>query len=242
MKESDITGNIDVSIRYSRQIAIPEIGEKGQSLIRNGKILVVGCGALGSMVIMQLAAAGVGTLGFADFDNIEVSNLQRQFFFETSQAGESKVKVMTQRVKLINPDIKVEALSKLIDRKLAQSIFPYYDFIIDATDNHHVKSIIDEISLENQKPCCLAGVKNFSGQVLTLMPSDMRFYDIFENTEGGCFLPCSQGGVAGSATALCASIQASEAIKFLTGAGETLSGQLFTFNLLTNSYKVYRLN
>ena len=231
----------EFNIRYARQIAIPEIGSSGQRKIASAKVLVIGCGALGSMVAMQLAGAGVGYLGIADYDNIEVSNLQRQFFFLSSQAGKPKAVILSEKITGLNPEVIVKVHNILITQKIAFDIFPDYDFIVDATDNPDSKTMIDAVSGELHKPCCIGGVRDFSGQVITLLPDDMRFNEIFGETGSGAFMPCSLGGVAGPAAALCASIQAAEVLKYITGAGELLSGKLLTFNMQTNSYNIFTL-
>ena len=228
-------------IRYSRQIAIPEIGIEGQNKICNSKILVIGSGALGSMVSMQLAGAGVGTLGICDYDNIDISNLQRQFFFKSSEAGISKADIIAQRANELNPTIKIKTFNSFITSKLALDIFPSFDFIIDATDNPESKRMTGKISGETDKPCCIGGVREFGGQIMTFLPTDPRFEEYFGEATGDGFLPCSLGGVMGPAAALCASIQASETLKYVVGAGELLSGCILLFNLLDNSFLKFRL-
>lgn len=227
--------------RYSRQIAIPEIGTEGQKKLLESRVFVLGCGALGSMVSMQLAGAGIGKLTIADFDNIEISNLQRQFFFKTEEAGLSKAEVLKGRIEELNPDTSVEYIPKYITGKIAEEEFGKHDFIVDATDNPESKRLVDVICREKRLPCCIGGVREFSGQVITLLPDDNRFEEIFGEGASQGFLPCSLGGVAGPAASLCASIQASEVIKYLTSCGQILSGRLFLFNLLTNQFNVFPL-
>lgn len=227
--------------RFARQISIPEIGIEGQIKLKESKVLIVGCGALGSTIAMQLAGAGVGTLGLIDFDIIDISNLQRQFFFTEEECGKSKVEKLAESVKSLNSVIKLNIYNRLLNKKEADNLFIDYDFIVDASDNPATKRIIDEISRKYNKPCCIGGVRNFEGQVITLLPGNARFEDIFGSADSDGFLPCSLGGVAGPAAALCASIQSAEVIKFITKAGIPLSGRLMTFNMLTNHYKVYSL-
>lgn len=226
-------------MRYSRQIAIPEIGKEGQDKIRYSSILIIGGGALGSMIAMQLAGAGVGTLAIADYDNIDVSNLQRQFFFETKDCGVSKVEKIYDRIKALNPEVDVRIYKEVITQKKAQDIFGKYDFIVDATDNPESKRVTGKMSEKLGKPCCIGGVRDFSGQVMTFLPGDCRFEEFFGIVSADGFLPCSLGGVMGPAAALCASIQASETLKYITGAGNLLSGKLMLFNLLKNTYQVF---
>lgn len=227
--------------RYSRQISVDEIGEPGQIRLLSSKVTVVGCGALGSMVAMQLASAGVGEIVVADFDTIDISNLQRQFFFKTDEGGKPKADALAERMTEINPGCKVKIVKKMIDRKLANEIFKDCDFIIDATDNPASKMMIEEICENLGRHCCVAGVSGFHGQIMTIKPGGPKFGEVFSQDEDSEFLPCSIGGVVGPAAALCASIQAAETIKFLTSSGETLEDRLLTFDLLTNSFHVLRL-
>ena len=227
--------------RYSRQIAVPEIGGEGQEKICNSKVLIIGCGALGSMVAMQLAGAGVGTIGICDFDKIDVSNLQRQIFYKNSEIGELKLEILEKRIKDLNSEIDIKTFGSLITGKKAALIFSEFDFIVDATDNPESKKIIGEVSKNCLKPCCIAGVKDFEGQIMTFLPEDSRFEEYFGITSADGFLPCSLGGVMGPTVALCASIQASEVIKYIVNKGNLLSGELFKFNLLDNSFHKFSL-
>lgn len=227
--------------RYSRQISVAEIEETGQICLLSSKVAIIGCGALGSMVAMQLAAAGVGNIVIADFDTIDISNLQRQFFFNTDEAGNPKADILAARMYGINPGCKVEIVRKMIDKKLANHIFQDCDFIIDATDNPASKMMIEDVCESLGKYCCVAGVSGFNGQVMTIKPGGLKFGDLFSQDAEAEFLPCSIGGVIGPAAALCASIQASEAIKFLTSSGQTLEDRLLTFDLLTDTFRTLQL-
>lgn len=241
MKKNNFQDQAQFVLRYARQLAIPEIGKTGQIKISQSKVLIIGCGALGSMIAMQLGGAGVGTIGIADFDNIEISNLHRQFFYSTDEAGKSKVEMLHDKILSLNPTINVVIYKSLVQEKLALKIFQEYDFIIDATDNPDSKYLIDRISKESNVPCCIGGVQDFSGQIITILPSDKRFHEIFGKRTSSGILPCSLNGVLGPAAALCASIQACEAIKFICRTGEILSGRLLTFNLLYNKFIVFNL-
>ncbi|MCH5222580.1 MAG: HesA/MoeB/ThiF family protein [Muribaculaceae bacterium] len=228
-------------LRYSRQIAIPEIGKLGQERLRKSRVIIIGCGALGSMVAIQLAGAGVGHLAIADFDNIDISNLQRQFFYQTEEAGLPKVEILKKRILALNPEVEVKVINKLVTSKLAAEEFPHYDFIVDATDNPDSKGMVDKMAQMHEKPCCIGGIREFAGQVITLLPGDTRFDEIFGKASGDSFLPCSLSGVIGPAAAFCASVQANEVIKFLTGSGELLTGKLFLFDLQKNNFNIISL-
>lgn len=224
-------------LRYSRQIRIEEIGDEGQQRLIASKVLIVGCGALGSMVAMQLAGAGVGCLAIADFDNVDISNLQRQFFFTTEESGKSKAEVLADRIRGLNPEIKVVVLREMMTRAKAGQLFGDYDFIVDATDNPESKKMIGEVSSKLGKPCCIGGVNGFSGQVMVFQPGDSRFEEYFGESSADGVLPCSVGGVLGPTAALCASLQAMEVIKYLVG--ENPKKHLIYFNLLDSVFRVF---
>lgn len=228
-------------IRYARQIAVPGIGKEGQERIRNSKVLVIGCGALGSMVAMQLAGAGIGTLGLVDFDRIDISNLQRQFFFNTFESGNLKIEILAKRLKDFNPDVNLILYSGMMTHQKGESVFPDYDFIVDATDNPESKRMTGLLSKKYGKACCIAGVRDFNGQVMTFLPEDPRFEDYFGVSTSEGLLPCSLGGVMGPTASLCASIQSSETLKYIAKIGELLSGRILVFSLLTNSFRIFNL-
>lgn len=228
-------------IRYSRQIAIEGFGEEAQKKLSAATVAVIGCGALGSMVAMQLAGAGVGCLVIADFDTVDISNLQRQFFFKNSDAGKKKVALMAESISALNPQVTVKTVDGIIGKSNSGEFLEGVGFVIDATDNPASKRIIEEICGEKGIPCCIAGVIGFHGQVMTIFPYSKKFSDVFLVDENAGFTPCSIGGVIGPAAALCASIQASEAIKCITGVGDILTDKLLTFDLLTNCFNLLKL-
>lgn len=232
--------NAEERVRYSRQIGIDGFGVEGQNRLLSASVAIVGCGALGSMVAMQLAGAGVGKLVIFDFDTVDVSNLQRQFFFETKDCGKKKSQVLSDRIISLNPDITVDCHDAFIDEKKAMAYFRNVDFVVDATDNPASKGMVEKVCRELGKPCCIGGVSGFRGQVMSIAPGQIMMSEIFGEEESG-MLPCEISGVLGSAAALCASIQASETIKYLACVGETLKGKILTFDLRTNDFKVFSL-
>ncbi len=227
--------------RYSRQLRVNEIGESEQERLLCSKVAIVGCGALGSMVAMQLAGAGVGTILIADFDTIDLTNLQRQLFFQTKEVGEEKSRILSMRINGLNPSCKIEIVDKKIDRIIAKELFKDCDFIIDATDNLSSKIMIEKVSSEVGKTCCIGGVSGFHGQVMTVKPGGVTFGEICCVNNHIDDIPSSPGGVMGPAPALCASIQASEAIKYITQIGELLESKMIIFDLLSNKFSLIKL-
>ena len=230
------------NIRYSRLAALPEIGQEGLKALKEASVLVIGCGALGSMCAMYLAASGIGRIGIADFDTIDISNLQRQLFFGESSLGKAKTDVLAARMKDINSEVKVEIIEGLVTEKWAVDLFMRYDFIIDGSDNPVTKMTTCRIASSLGKPHCIGGVKGFSGQVTSWLPGCARYSDIFgEETACNGMTPCSAGGVLGPAAGVVASVQAAEAIKYAAHCGSLLRNRLFTINLLDGASAVYSL-
>lgn len=221
------------SIRYSRLEALPEIGREGLQFLAASRVLVIGCGALGSMAAMYLAASGIGTVGIADFDTIDITNLQRQLFFDEQSLGQKKADVLAARMHAINSSITVEVEPSLVTEKLALGLFPKYDFIIDGSDNPATKFMTDSVCAETGTSCCIGGVGGFRGQVMSWKPGNTRYSEVFSPQECTAFTPCGMAGVLGPAAGVVASIQAAEAIKHSARCGALLLNRLFTIDLLT---------
>lgn len=229
-------------MRYSRLEALDGMGKKGVERLRGGKVFVVGCGALGSLASMYLAASGVGTIGIADFDTIDISNLQRQLFFDEKTLGQSKSSVLASRMKCINSESKLVEYQCLITENKAREIFPGYDFVIDGSDNPATKKLTATVCEELGIPYCIGGVREFSGQVMSWSKGHAGYLDIFGEIESCTgVMPCSVGGVLGPAAGVTASVQAAEAIKHLTGVGQMLYDKLFTFDLRKGEFLGFRL-
>lgn len=222
-------------IRYARMLALPQIGEEGMRRLREGRVALLGCGALGSVCGMYLAGAGVGNIRIADFDTIDVSNLQRQLFYSSAEVGKRKSETLARRMRDLNPGCEVECFDRLITEKGAADYFSECDFVIDATDNSSSKFMTDRICHELGIPYCIGGVAGFNGQVMSWSKGHVRYSEIFTPAGNSCggVAPCSSGGVLGPAAGVVACVQSSEAIKHLTGAGEMLYDKLFLIDLLT---------
>jgi len=164
--------------RYARHLALPEIGEQGQERLRGGSVLVVGAGGLGSPAALYLAAAGVGTLGIADADVVEMSNLQRQLLHHTPDVGRPKVESTAAKLRALNPHVHVRAYAARLSLTNAQSILQDYDFVVDATDNFESKFLIADACHRARKPYSHAGILRFLGQTMTVHPGVTACYAV----------------------------------------------------------------
>ncbi|MDE6461084.1 MAG: HesA/MoeB/ThiF family protein, partial [Paramuribaculum sp.] len=153
--------------RYSRLEIIKSIGKEGLQKIRQGKVFILGCGALGSLSAMYLAASGVGTIGIADFDTIDATNLQRQLFYSEDIVGSAKVLELANKMSRLNSDIHLEVFNEMITARKAEKIFAGYDFIIDGSDNMSTKQMTSSVCEKINKPYCIGGVEGFAGQVMS---------------------------------------------------------------------------
>ena len=226
--------------RYSRNISVKEIGLEGQQKLLESKVLVVGAGGLGSPAILYLAAAGVGTIGIVDSDIVDLSNLQRQIIH--SNVGEDKVTSSKERVNKLNPDVKVITYKMRLDETNASDIFKEYDFIIDATDTYESKMVINDAAVKAEKPFVHAGVLRFEGQVMTYVPHKSPDYRCIMPDKPNDAPNAKSDGIIGAVAGVIGSIEAMEAIKYLLGIGDLLTGNLLTYNALTNSFHIINLD
>lgn len=227
--------------RYSRLAALPGIGPEGVASLNNATVGIVGCGALGSLCAMYLAASGVGTLRIADFDTIDISNLQRQLFFTEHDLGKPKALVLAQAIRQLNSGVRTEVSQAMITRSNVAEFFDGCDVIVDGSDNPDTKLMTDAASQKLGIPCVIAGVKEFECQIMTCLPDSRRYADVFGAASGSDFTPCSIGGVLGPAAGTAASLQAAETVKLLTGAGSVLANRLMVINLLSMTTNVFSL-
>lgn len=218
------------------------IGKEGQERLMKGSAMVIGCGALGSLAGMYLAGAGVGRIGIADFDTVDISNLQRQLFFSETESGKKKCLLLAERMRALNSDITVEEHHLFMTPKSGREIMREYDFIIDATDNPASKYMTDMICQELGKPCCIGGVEGFRGQLITILPGDERYRDIFSDLpEDPGLTPCSIAGVLGPSAGVVASLEAMEAIKYLSGCGILCRNRIFDIDLRDFRFSVLEI-
>ena len=233
----------DEYLRYSRHLILPEIGIDGQRKLRRARVLLVGAGGLGSPAALYLAAAGVGTLGLVDFDTVDASNLQRQVLHGTSDVGRSKLDSARDRLHDINPHVHVEGFPVRLTAQNAREIAEDFDIIVDGTDTFGTRYLVNDL-------CVLLGVPNVYGSIF-------RFdgqASVFATDEGPCYrclyrepppaglVPaCAEGGVLGVLPGLVGTIQATEAIKLITGAGTPLIGRLLLVDALHWRQRIVRV-
>lgn len=229
--------------RYSRHIILKEIGVKGQKKIMNGSVLIIGAGGLGAPAAMYLAAAGVGRIGIADADVVDLSNLQRQVIHTTGDLGKPKVESAKETMLAINPEIEVETYHEFLTSKNILDIIKKYDFVLDGTDNFPAKFLINDACVMADKPFSHAGILRFKGQLMTVIPHETPCYRcVFHTMPPKDAIPsCKEAGVVGAMAGVIGSLQALEAIKFLTGAGDLLTGKLLTFDALKMKFHTINL-
>ncbi|MCX6952609.1 MAG: molybdopterin-synthase adenylyltransferase MoeB [Verrucomicrobia bacterium] len=230
--------------RYSRHILLGEIGVEGQRRLAAARVLVVGAGGLGSPAALYLAAAGVGTLGIADFDRVADHNLQRQLLHDEASVGQPKVASAVRRLRATNPFITVVGHEEGVTVDNALALFAGYDVIVDGTDNFSSRYLNNDAAFFAKKPLVYGSVFKFEGQV-----------SVFDSAHGGpcyrCLFPeppapgsvpgCGEAGVLGALCGVVGSLQALEAIKLITGIGRSLVGRLLTYNALTQDFQTLTL-
>ena len=229
--------------RYSRHIILKEIGVKGQKKLLNAKVLIIGAGGLGAPAALYLAAAGVGTIGIVDADEVDLSNLQRQVIHATSDLGKPKVESARESMEDINPDVTVKTYHEFVTSENILQLIEDYDFILDGTDNFPAKFLINDACVMAKKPFCHAGIIRFRGQLMTYVPEQGPCYRcVFKDPPPKDAVPtCKQAGVIGAMAGVIGCLQALEAIKYITGAGDLLTGQLLTFDALKMDFHKIKL-
>lgn len=230
--------------RYSRHIILEQVGGTGQEKLLSSKVLIIGAGGLGAPAALYLAAAGIGTIGIVDGDKVDMSNLQRQVIHHTSDVGIEKVKSAEAKMLAINPDIKVNTYHQWAKADNIRQIIKEYDFVIDGTDNFGAKFLVNDACYFEKVPFSHAGILRFDGQLLTVLPGQTTCYRcIFNAPPPADAAPsCSQAGVLGVLAGVIGSLQATEAIKYLLGMGDLLTGTLLTYNALTMDFRKVKLN
>ncbi len=229
--------------RYQRHIALKEVGGKGQRKLLDGRVLIIGVGGLGAPAALYLAAAGVGTIGLVDADAVDLTNLQRQVSHFTPDIGKAKVVSAREKMVAINPGIKVNTYQEWAHAGNITDIIRDYHFVIDGTDNFAAKFLINDACVLAGIPYSHAGILRFDGQSITVRPGESACYRcIFPSPPPKDAIPtCSQAGVIGVLPGVLGLIQATEAIKFLLGKGDLLTGRLLIYNALQMSFDVIQI-
>ncbi len=229
--------------RYSRHIILKEVGAKGQKKLLNSSVLIIGAGGLGAPAAMYLAAAGIGRIGIADADEVDLSNLQRQIIHATEDLGKAKVQSAKETMNRMNPDVTVDTYRTFVDSENITDLIKDYDFIIDGTDNFPAKFLINDACVMAGKPFSHAGIIRFKGQLMTYVPGQGPCYRcVFKNPPPKDAVPtCKQAGVIGAMGGVIGSLQAMEAIKYLLGVGDLLTGYLLTYDALKMEFRKIKL-
>jgi adenylyltransferase/sulfurtransferase len=230
---------IDEVRRYSRHLIIPDVGMTGQKRLKNSKVLVIGAGGLGSPALLYLAAAGVGTLGIVEFDEVDESNLQRQIIHGQSDVGRSKALSAKESIAETNPLVNVVIHEERLDNDNVMEIFAGYDLIVDGTDNFATRYLVNDAAVLLGKPYVWGSIYRFDGQASVFWAEHGPCYRCLypEPPPPGMVPSCAEGGVLGVLCASIGSIQVNEAIKLLTGIGEPLLGKLMIYDALEMEYR-----
>jgi sulfur-carrier protein adenylyltransferase/sulfurtransferase len=230
---------IDEVRRYSRHLIIPDVGMDGQKRLKNSRVLVIGAGGLGSPALMYLAAAGVGTLGIVEFDEVDESNLQRQVIHGQSDIGKPKAESARETIGEINPLVDVRVHNERLDNDNVMQIFADYDLIVDGTDNFATRYMVNDAAVLLGKPYVWGSIFRFDGQASVFWAEHGPCYRCLypEPPPPGMVPSCAEGGVLGVLCASIGSIQVNEAIKLLTGIGEPALGSLVVYDALELEYR-----
>ncbi|MCM8784932.1 MAG: molybdopterin-synthase adenylyltransferase MoeB [Candidatus Omnitrophica bacterium] len=225
--------------RYSRQIILPEIGGAGQKKLLNAKVLIIGCGGLGSPCAYYLAAAGIGKIGLVDSDKVELNNLQRQIIHFMQDIGKQKTESAKEKLNAINPDVEIVTYPLRITSQNIMEIIKEYDIVIDGSDNFPTRYLVNDACVMSNKPLSHAGILRFDGQATTIIPHQSPCYRcIFpEPPPPGVIPSCQEAGILGVVAGILGLIQATEVLKFILGKGELLIGKLLVFNALEMSFR-----
>jgi adenylyltransferase/sulfurtransferase len=232
--------------RYSRQIILKKIGVVGQKKLLKSNVLIVGAGGLGSPISIYLAALGIGKIGIIDKDSVEISNLSRQIIFSTNDLKKNKSSVAINKLRKINPDIKLHSYNKRLTKKNINQIAKNFDLIVDGSDNFRTRFLINDYCLKNRKILVSGAISKFDGQVYTFNFSKKKSPCL------RCFIPkmpsnpdvdnCEYEGVLGSLAGIVGTIQANEVVKEILEIGDTLCGYILIIDALKLTFRKVKLN
>jgi molybdopterin/thiamine biosynthesis adenylyltransferase/rhodanese-related sulfurtransferase len=233
----------DEMVRYSRHMALPEVGEDGQRRLKAARVLCVGAGGLGSPAALYLAAAGLGTLGIVDFDAVELSNLQRQILHGTDDVGRPKLESARSRLISINPEVRLELHDGAFEATNGLELVSDYDVIVDGSDNFPTRYLVNDACVLAGRPNAYGSIFRFEGQASVFASADGPCYRCLhpEPPPPGVVPSCAEGGVLGVLPGVIGTIQATEAIKIILGIGEPLIGRLLIYDALRMRFREIRL-
>ncbi len=232
-------------LRYSRHILLPQVEYAGQEKLTNSHALIVGAGGLGSPVALYLAASGVGTLTICDFDEVDLTNLQRQIIHTTQSVGMNKAMSAQQTIDAINPEIKVKTIEKKSTHAEMETLISVSDVVIDCSDNFATRYTLNRLCFKQKKPLVSGAAVRFEGQITVF---DFRneaspcYHCLFPDTGDDQELRCADNGVFSPLVGMIGTAQAAEALKCLMGIGETLQGRLMLLDALTAEWRTIKLS
>ena len=242
MEDQPITLTPDQVNRYSRHIIMGDVGSKGQRALMGSKALIIGAGGLGSPSAIYLSLAGVGTVGIVDFDVVELSNLQRQVLHHTADVGRPKVQSAVDNIKAYNPDVNVVVHETRLESDNAMEIISQYDLVINGADNFATRYLVNDACYLLNKPLVDGSILIFDGQATVFLPGEGCYRCLFPSPPPPGMVPnCAEAGVLGALTGLVGSIQATEALKYFLGIGESLSSRLLLIDALSMTFREVRL-
>jgi sulfur-carrier protein adenylyltransferase/sulfurtransferase len=233
----------DEVLRYSRHLIMPEVGLDGQLKLKNAKVLCIGTGGLGAPLGLYLTAAGVGRLGLVDFDNVDLTNLQRQVLFGTSDVGKPKTLAAAERLRNLNPDIQIDVFETHLTSENALEIMKDYDIVVDGTDNFPTRYLVNDACVILGKPNVYGSIFRFEGQVTVFgYPGGPCYRCLYpEPPPPGLVPSCAEGGVLGVLPGIVGTIQAAETLKLVMGSGQPLVGRLLLFDALAMKFRELKL-
>jgi molybdopterin/thiamine biosynthesis adenylyltransferase/rhodanese-related sulfurtransferase len=233
--------------RYSCQIALPGFNEAAQQLLQQAKVLIVGAGGLGCPAAQYLTAAGIGTLGIADFDTVSISNLHRQILYAPANVGQKKAVVACQKLQQQNPGIRLVPHDVKITSDNVMDIINQYDIVVDGTDNFETRYLLNDAGVITGKPVVYGAIYQFEGQaaIWNVRNADStrapNYRDLFPEVDATQIPNCADGGVIPTLAGIIGSIQANEVIKYITQTGELLAGKIMIFDALTLQSRIIKI-
>lgn len=233
----------EMIVRYSRQIILDEVGGNGQKKLLSSSVFIAGTGGLGVPSSMYLVAAGVGRVAISDFDNVDLSNLQRQVLYSTDDIGKSKVDVAYEKLKRLNPDVELIKINEKLNASNIIDLIKDFDIVIDGSDNFPARYALSDACVILGKPYIYGSVLRFEGQVSVFVPSEGACYRCLypEPPPPGVMPSCQEAGVLGVVPGIIGLLQANEALKMILGVGEPLINKLLVFDALSTKFEIFKI-